>query len=400
MAQEGPMHQYNYVEGTSYIKSKNVYLLNLIENLSDVRAVLVEDEVLRDLGEHKRRQLVQSLEECGNDVLCYAKNQPFSEAEIDQVANRLTMLFRNHEAIQQMVAMHLIPSGKYQLQADDEAGVWLANAWKQDANTLNHIIHVYAKGGKPNYPRIDSLGMNVSSSTYLANIQALGELVKVESSNSKLFFSTTLNYAMSALDMARMEHAGQFEPMHLTVNKEAYLKAKKVNWDEFDYPLILIPGAGTDNYLDSLSSGGVLRCRLAFDAFKKGMAPFILVSGGYVHPYKVQRNEAMEMKKYLLALGVPESAILMDPHARHTTTNMRNTARIMFSYGFPMNRPSITVTTPSQSNYIYAEKMQKRCMDELGYSPYKNGKRLSATTAEFYPSIKALQIDADEPLDP
>jgi uncharacterized SAM-binding protein YcdF (DUF218 family) len=33
------------------------------------------------------------------------------------------------------------------------------------------------------------------------------------------------------------------------------------------------------------------------------------------------------MKRSLMAdYGVPENAILIDPHARHTTTNMRNTA--------------------------------------------------------------------------
>jgi uncharacterized SAM-binding protein YcdF (DUF218 family) len=29
-------------------------------------------------------------------------------------------------------------------------------------------------------------------------------------------------------------------------------------------------------------------------------------------------------------LHVPANAILVEPHARHTTTNMRNTARLIF----------------------------------------------------------------------
>jgi hypothetical protein len=39
-------------------------------------------------------------------------------------------------------------------------------------------------------------------------------------------------------------------------------------------------------------------------------------------------------------------------------------------------------------------------MIELGYVPYKNGKRLSSTLAEFYALSSSLQIDADEPIDP
>jgi uncharacterized SAM-binding protein YcdF (DUF218 family) len=30
-------------------------------------------------------------------------------------------------------------------------------------------------------------------------------------------------------------------------------------------------------------------------------------------------------------LHVPANAILVEPHARHTTTNMRNTARLIFN---------------------------------------------------------------------
>jgi hypothetical protein len=44
--------------------------------------------------------------------------------------------------------------------------------------------------------------------------------------------------------------------------------------------------------------------------------------------------------------------------------------------------------------------MDKRCMQELKYVPYKLGKRLSETSLEFYPLVNALQIDADEPMDP
>lgn len=293
---------------------------------------------------------------------------------------------------------HLAPSGMYQMNAAADPAVFLANAWRQDAQTVNHIIHVYARGARPNYPNIDSLGMKLDSRTYSANIQALNELAHVKYEGSKLFYKMTLGYAMDALEMARFERAGDFEPMTALENKAAYEAAKRTDWEKFDYPLILIPGAGTDNYLDSLSSGGVLRCQLAFEAYKRGKAPFIMVSGGYVHPYKVLRNEAVEMKRYLLKLGVPESAILIEPHARHTTTNMRNAARIMYRYGFPMDRPSVTITTPAQSRFIYG--MMERCMRELGYLPYTNGKRVSATTLEFNPQLLSLQIDTDEPLDP
>ncbi|REG78379.1 YdcF family protein [Algoriphagus antarcticus] len=399
-AQTQPDRSYSWVEGIPVTQAKNVYLLTLMEETQAVNELLKSDQVLEDIAEIKKNELAESLVNCGKDGTCYPLTLLFTKEEVEKIAKRLHDLTTQNPILSKLIKDHIAPSGMYQIQEENDPAAWIANAWRQDANTLNHIITVYAKGEKPNYPKIDSLGMNVPSSNYTANIQALNELVYLKTQHSKLFFSTTLTYAMDALEMAGMDRAGDFEPMHLTVNQLAYNRAKSIDWDDFDYPLILIPGAGTDNYLDSISAGGILRCKLAFQAFQDGMAPFIIVSGGNVHPYKVQHNEAIEMKKYLLKLGAPESAILIDPHARHTTTNMRNTARIMFRYGFPIDRPSITVTTPAQSNYIYSEVLQTRSIKELGYSTYRNGKRLSATIAEFYPLSSSLQIDADEPLDP
>lgn len=106
------------------------------------------------------------------------------------------------------------------------------------------------------------------------------------------------------------------------------------------------------------------------------------------------------MKQYLIQrLHIPEKAILVEPHARHTTTNLRNCARLIFRYGMPMDKACITSTAKSQSFYITGT-LQSRCMAELGYLPFRNGARLSDTEAEFYPLASSLQIDFDEPMDP
>jgi hypothetical protein len=64
-----------------------------------------------------------------------------------------------------------------------------------------------------------------------------------------------------------------------------------------------------------------------------------------------------------------------------------------------MDKPCITTTGKPQSDYI-TEIVPERSRKELGYSPYRNGKRLSDTEAEFYPLAVSLQIDFDEPMDP
>ena len=106
------------------------------------------------------------------------------------------------------------------------------------------------------------------------------------------------------------------------------------------------------------------------------------------------------MKIYLIEkCNVPANAIIIEPHARHTTTNMRNTVRLMFRYGIPMDKPGISCTTRGQSTMI-EKTLIARCLRELNEAPYKNGIRLSETEVEFYPLLDALHINPKEPMDP
>jgi len=397
-SQEGPQRSYRPIQGNTYTQSKNVYLFTLLEELPELKLLLEADPVLSSIAKAKIQTLENSLQACGKEGACFSKAVIFTPNEIAQIAGRLEKLTEENLQLIHLVENHLIPSGMYQMQADKDLGKFLANAFKLDAATINHMIAVYGMGEMPNYPNIDSLGIAKDSYYFIDNNKALNLLNLDKFKDSHLFFELPMNHGLDLIEIARMSRAGDFEPMVDLENRAAYLQAQKTNWDDYPYPLILIPGAGTDNYLDSLSAGGVIRAKLAFYQFEKGLAPFLAVSGGYVHPYKVQHNEAIEMKRYLMKMGVPESAIIIDPHARHTTTNMRNVARMMFRYGFPMDRPSVTVTGPAQSKFI--EGMLDRCMKELGYHPYTNGKRISQTMLEFYPQIMSLQIDWDEPLDP
>ena len=107
------------------------------------------------------------------------------------------------------------------------------------------------------------------------------------------------------------------------------------------------------------------------------------------------------MKKALIQeFGVGPESILVDPHARHTTTNMRNAARLLYRYDAPFEKTVLVSSDPNQSAYIEGGVFAKRCMDELGYMPYKIVKRLSVFDLEWLPQIDSLQADAHDPLDP
>ncbi len=78
---------------------------------------------------------------------------------------------------------------------------------------------------------------------------------------------------------------------------------------------------------------------MAVKRYRQGLAPLLLVSGGAVHPKRTPYNEALEMKKELMNVyGIPARAIIVEPHARHTTTNFRNAARLVYRYGIPADK--------------------------------------------------------------
>ena len=98
--------------------------------------------------------------------------------------------------------------------------------------------------------------------------------------------------------------------------------------------------------------------------------------------------------------GVPPEAVLVDPHARHTTTNLRNTSRLVLRYGIPADKPLLITTDQSQSAYISGQEFHDRCLRELGYQPGTIGRRLTRFDVEFTPSVDSLHADPRDPLDP
>lgn len=76
-----------------------------------------------------------------------------------------------------------------------------------------------------------------------------------------------------------------------------------------------------------------LRARLdrTLELFRAGYFPFIIVSGG---TGKEGFDEAAVMRNYLIAHGVPASAVITDSHGNTTFASAVNTARIAKEHGF------------------------------------------------------------------
>lgn len=389
---------YKLVSGNNWVKAKNYYLLTLFEEDKAVKNLLLADPELIKLMQKKTTALQVSLTEC-KDALCLPAQLKFTEEEISLVSTRLTTLYKPGNALDKMVKGHLIPSGSYIMYNAKTPAELLVKAWEQEAKAVNYTIGVYAEGKKPNYPQIDSISYNVKQRAYFALMYNCSAEVADVVKPGSLFFEPALQAALVYLEVNERINAADYEPMATTANRTAVERVKQIKWASYSYSHILVPGAGPDNLTTPLSGEGMLRCKTAARQYQMGKAPFIVVSGGSVHPYKTKYNEAVEMKKYMVnTLHVPENAVIIEPHARHTTTNIRNDVRLIFRYGIPMNKPGLIVTDKFQNNSI--TNMEKRCLNELMYVPYKLGKRISETALEFYPVITSLQIDADEPMDP
>ena len=107
------------------------------------------------------------------------------------------------------------------------------------------------------------------------------------------------------------------------------------------------------------------------------------------------------MKKFLMTrFGIPANAIIIDPHARHTTTNIRNADRLMIRYGIPFTKPSVFVTSKSQTDYAAAAAFDQRNLRELGYLPYREKQQIGIHEISFYPVMESLHMDPYDPLDP
>jgi uncharacterized SAM-binding protein YcdF (DUF218 family) len=184
-------------------------------------------------------------------------------------------------------------------------------------------------------------------------------------------------------------------------NKKAIARLRQTDWSRYTYATIVIPGNGPELFTTPISPINKMHCAIAAARFRKGWAPFIIVSGGYCYPFRGPYCEAIEMKKYLIEkFAIPEDAIIIDPHARHTTTNFRNADRLIIRYGIPTTRPSVFITTKSQTDFVAAPAFDQRNRNELGYLPYKDKNRISTHDIVFYPVLESLHMDPYDPLDP
>jgi uncharacterized SAM-binding protein YcdF (DUF218 family) len=104
--------------------------------------------------------------------------------------------------------------------------------------------------------------------------------------------------------------------------------------DRFD--AIVVLGGGVDEKgslrpTTEPSSPSRNRTTCGVDLYRQGYAPTLVLTGGYARIFGNGSSEAVEMKRWAVRLGVPESATKIDTEARNTYENATGTKRLLGS---------------------------------------------------------------------
>jgi hypothetical protein len=377
------------------VQDKNFYLLSLFQRSPEVGKLLRENRALKKISNDKA-QALRMAANC-SDVACFDRLLRLSDPTIESVGSELKALSRRPE-FRKLAMKDLRPSGafiKYSSQSDSEM---LVAAWKDAANGMNRVLRVYGLGKDPFYKNIDRVSFDVSSEEYPKLIKA--KLAEIRVGKDSLFFEPTLNFALKLLEVNRRDEAGRYEPLEEGENKATLQAMKTIKWNDYPYSFILVLGSGPSDSA-RVSKIGARRADQAAQLFLEHKAPLLILSGGHVHPMQTPFSEAIEMKKYVMEkFKIPEQRILIDPYARHTTTNFRNAARLAFRSGIPADLKALVTSSADHIELTTKDGFRIRCSTELGYFPMESITRVSPITAEFKPSVASLFFDANDPLDP
>lgn len=397
-AAAAPDPAYAWVSSGSQVQDQNFYLLTLLTQVPDYRDAIARSPALIRIREARAERVSSILAECGSeDAKCRIEAMLWQPEEISGVGDALAA----DKALASLAARHLRPSGAFARHAALSDGELVRIAWSQAAAAMNRIYRVYGLSEAPRYPNIDAGDFNPIDAGYGRLIVEAMDMVTLGTAKDAAAFDAPLRFALTLLYLNDRELVRRSGPLEAHENAAAAAEVSGVKWSKFPYSAILVLGNGPKSPDRDMGNFGKLRTLRAAQLYREGKAPFIIVSGGAVHPAHTEMIEAMGMKRELIErYGIPASAVLIDPAARHTTTNFRNAARLIFRYGLPMDRPAIVTSSRAHIVSVVADTFRVRFDTELGYQPIERGRQVGPYEMEFRPLPIAMERDAMDPLDP
>ncbi len=403
MAGAQPAPIYEPMVWVDEVSGKNFPFFAVLDADPAARQALAASPVLRSLLEAKRKAVAGAVTTCGEKAPCHVAALRWSSDEIGRVREALMQTVRTGAV--KGATSRMRASGLFIVDASLADEAFVARAWERAAAGVNNVLAVYGLGDQPRYPAIDAISHDAASAAYGQVVHTTMGLMDEEAKGWEQFYQPSLGFALRLLRLNYRDEAARYEPMHAGENAAAFKRIRTIAWADYPYTVALVPGAGLSDQMErehhGISPMGMQIIEIAARRYHTHTVPLIIVSGGYVHPKHSQYAEAIEMKRLLMQqFGVPAEAIIVDPHARHTTTNVRNAARLMFRYGVPQDRPALITTQQYHLDSIASPAFDERNERELGYRPYVSKRRLSRFELEWTPNVMSLQADPIDPLDP
>ena len=367
---------------TSGLADRDFYVLTVLERLPNVASAISADARVAAIASARDMALHQAdVATCDRSCVQAALVRSDDAAAIDATINALTT-----SAHLPAVASELRASLQYErfvARGDDDATLVRTALTEATAN-LVHAFTTYAIGELPR-----------------AMLATVVHGVAGAAPGTLAWWQPLSRSVVAALLADGRNEAVRYEPLATRENAAAIAAIATTNFANFAYVAILVPGEGPTDLVTPLNPLGAQRCDLAVARYRAGLAPFLLLSGGHVHPDRTTYSEAIEMKRYLMTrYSVPDTAILVEPYARHTTTNLRNAVRELFTYGAPTNGRVLIVSDVLQSLYIASSSLAMRCDVELSYRPFLGLEVLSPTDSCMTMAPASLTIAASDALDP
>jgi hypothetical protein len=360
---------------------------------------LSDDPVLRRLAAERATRVAEG--ECAPVPQCLTQPWVWTDADVAAVDARLRLLVRDHARADALVTQAMRRSGRFARHEALGDADMLSAAWREAAAAVNRIIAVYARGEPPRYPKIDAIIFDPASPDHAMVLEAHGVATVAMARGSDLFFDPSLRYATGLLQMNERIDAGSFRPLLEGENAATVRAIAATDWTDKAYSALLVFGHGPEDAQSRTGVMGHIRLAIAADLYGRGLAPFLIVSGGNVHPNRTPFNEAVEMKRLLVTqYDIPADRILIEPHARHTTTNLRNTARLLLAAPFPRNLPALVVSDDRTIKYVASDLLARRNVAEMGIQPGRPSPGPNRFTLRFVPDGASFHADAIDPLDP
>lgn len=396
---EKQYQSFDYPVRSSVLEKRIFYLLDEIEHADKIKNELAKDPVLYNLYRQKITEWKHALSNCSN-MQCLANALLYSDSENVAIQRELGKLYHQSKKIRSFVHNKIRASHFYELSNSLNDSLLLMHVWNEEAEGMNHIVNAYLLHKDLIYPTIDSAKYASGSPVYFDSVKLLLQKEIDRADKESLFYRPSETLVLSVLQLNGRNEAGRLEPLS-DANGKAYKRAKHIDWSKYNYSAILVYGSGPGKETIRFSKINQMRCDSAVAVYKKGVAPFIIVSGGFVHPFMTHHCEAIEMRNYLVKeCKIPADAVIIEPYARHTTTNIRNANRILIENKFPLNKPVLGVSSRSHIDYIVGQNFVRVFRRDIGVVPFTGMQRVSECEASYLPAMLSMQINSEEPLDP